>query len=236
MKIEEHLIQSASGEYARKVWLLPPPGGVPAIIALFLDGEYYVERMKAPAILHRLQKRGKIPPLLCAFVSHLDNDARHRDLTCHPRFADFILTHILPWLREKNPAPPPDGHLIAGASLSGLTAAWLALSHPEIFSRCLSQSGSFWWNDEWLAKNLPQWPRSHVKFWLSVGHRETESNATHGTLVQHASQIAANGRLIGALQARGHPVRHHLYLGGHDTKFWKRELPEALLSIFENPS
>jgi enterochelin esterase-like enzyme len=229
MNLEQHLVQGASGEYSRKIWLVLPPRGLPEKIALFLDGEYYVQQMKAPAILQRLQKRGKIPPMLCAFVSHFDSDARHRDLTCNPSYANFITTDVLHWLREKFAPLPAQNHLIAGASLSGLTATWLALTHPDLFSQCLCQSGSFWWNDEWLKKNLPQMPPGKTKFRFSVGHKETESNVTHGTLRQDASQISACERLVAALKERGHPIHHHVYRGGHDIKPWKNELPEALI-------
>jgi enterochelin esterase family protein len=208
MKLEEHLLHSRSGEYARKVWLLSPPRGVPEKIALFLDGEYYLQEMKASSLILHLQKRKRVPPLLCAFVSHLDKDARHRDLTCNPRYADFILSDLLPWLREKVSPPAAAQHLIAGVSLSGLTAAWLALTHPEIFPQCLSQSGSFWWNGEWLTEN--------------------EAGVTHGELRQDVSQVSACRRLAAALQERGHPVHHHLYRGGHAIKPWKKELPGAL--------
>ncbi|MEJ0000578.1 MAG: alpha/beta hydrolase-fold protein [Verrucomicrobiota bacterium] len=43
---------------------------------------------------------------------------------------------------------------MAGISLSGLASAYLTLTRPTVFSHCLSHSGSFWWNDEWLTMHL----------------------------------------------------------------------------------
>jgi enterochelin esterase-like enzyme len=226
--MKQHLVESSSGEYARQVWLLPAPCEPAQKLAIFLDGEYYVNDMKAQSILLKLQKRRTIPPLLCAFVSHLDNDARHRDLTCNSRYAEFIAVDLLGWLREKIPALPECGNLIGGASLGGLAAVHLSLTRPELFPLCLCHSGSFWWNDEWLLKNLGVMPPGQNKFWLSVGDGETESGVTHGSLRQDVDQISANRHLVDALLARGAAVHHHLYKGGHAIKPWKNELPQAL--------
>jgi enterochelin esterase-like enzyme len=78
---EEHIIQSASGEFSRKVWLLTASRGEPEKLAIFLDGEYYVNKMDAPAVLTSLQQTGIIPPMVCAFVSHVSGEARHHKRT-----------------------------------------------------------------------------------------------------------------------------------------------------------
>ena len=238
MKLQEHVLKSASGEYARKVWLLPPPHGVPEKIGIFLDGEYYLKPMGAPAILTRLQKGGKIPRLLGVFVSHFDNEARHRDLICNPRYADFITVDLVRWLREKIPSLPAAGHLMAGPSLGGLTAVWLALAHPKLFSYCLCHSGSFWWQDEWLVRHLGQMPAAKGKFWLSVGGQETETGISHAPsgLRQEVAQLSASRHLATELTGRGDSVHLHVYKGGHEIKPWKKELPGALEWLFRNPS
>ncbi len=45
MPPEEHEIRSASGAYSRKAWWLPSPGATK--LCLFLDAEYYLEKMNA---------------------------------------------------------------------------------------------------------------------------------------------------------------------------------------------
>jgi len=230
MHTEEHIVQSASGEYSRKVWVLNARHGVPERLAIFLDGEYYANKMDAPATLVTLQESGVISPMLCVFVSHLNGEARHHDLTCNPRYSDFIATDVVGWLREKNSAIPEHNHFIAGPSLGGLASAYLALTRPEVFPYCLSHSGSFWWKDEWLTNTLDQMPVSRSKFWLSVGDKEIESGVSHPPtgLRQDVAQVSACERLATALMAKGHTVHYDLYEGGHEIKPWKDELPRAL--------
>jgi len=230
MNTGEHIVESSSGKYSRRVWLLNAASGIPERIGVFLDGEYYVNKMDAPATLISLQESGAIPPMLCVFVSHVNGEARHFDLTCNPEYSDFIATDVVRWLRERNSAIPAQHHFIAGPSLGGLAAAYLALSRPEVFSYCLSHSGSFWWKDEWLVDNLGQMPASKNKFWLSVGDKEIETGVSHPPtgMRQDVTQVAACGRLATGLMAKGHAVHYDLYHGGHEIKPWKDELPMAL--------
>lgn len=231
MKLEEHRIESRSGEYSRKVWLLQAAGnGRPERIGVFLDGEYYVERMGGPATLLDLHTRGVIPPMTCVFVSHVNGEARHHDLTCNPRYAEFIAVDVIQWLRQRDESLPENGHLIAGTSLSGLEAAYVALAYPKVFSSCLSHSGSFWWRDEWLTGHLDSMTSSQGKFWISVGDKERQIGLSHPPtgLRQDVAQVDACERFAEALKQRGHAVHYHLHEGGHDPKAWGEELPEAL--------
>lgn len=230
MNLQEHFIQSSSGQYFRNVWVLEPVDANPTRLAVFLDGEFYVNRMEAPAMIRKLQERGVIPPMTCLFVSHVDGAARHQDLICNPGFTDFLALDLVSWIRKQYPTLSENDHLIAGPSLGGLAAAFTALIHPQIFPRCLSQSGSFWWKDEWLTSTLVPISSPNSKFWLSVGDQETSFGVSHQPtgLLQEVSQIEACERFAKALMARHHPVHYRVYEGGHEFKPWQEELPEAL--------
>jgi iron(III)-enterobactin esterase len=228
MKLETHSIGGGPSIGRRTLWHLTT--GSPRRIALFLDGEHYLEQMDAPSILLDLTHRGLIPPMACLFVSNANPAARHRDFCCNPDYMDFIMGGLVPWMRERH-GPQVDGgdHLIAGTSLSGLQAAYTALHQPETFGRALCQSGSFWWNGEWLSRQLPTLGPAG-DFWLSVGTKEQGKGMVHPptSLVQDADQDAAVERFTAALQPRCRRVRHHLYQGGHDPGNWRDELSEAL--------
>ncbi len=228
MNTEEHVVESSSSKYSRKVWLLN--AGAPEKVGIFLDGEFYVNQMDAPSLLIHLQSTGVIPSMLCAFVSHVNGAARHQDLICNPEYSDFIATDLVDWLRKKSSTVSDRNHLIAGTSLGGLASTYLSLIRPELFPNCLSHSGSFWWNNEWLMNNLGQMPVSKNKFWLSVGDKETGSGVAHPPtgLRQEVTQISACERFSAALITKGHTVHYNLYAGGHETRCWKDELPHAL--------
>lgn len=234
MSPSEYIVESASGAISKRVWLLDPPSGDPDHIAVFLDGEFYVNRMNGPSIIHDLQCRGDIPRIACAFVSHVDGAARHRDLTCSSDYADFVAGELMQWMHQRHPTVSAADHFVGGASLSGLAAAFIALSYPQVFTRCLCHSGSFWWNDEWLTAQLQYMPNSQTRFWLSVGDQETATGVSHppSGLRQEGSQIAACTRFAEALAARRNPVHHRIYSGGHDFGPWKDELPDALRWLF----
>lgn len=228
----EHTLQSPAGTYQRKVWRLDAPAAAPTQCAIFLDGEFYVHRMGAPSLIHAMQASGRLPATLSLFVSHESSNARHHDLTCNADFARFMANDVIAWLRARHPTLAEGGHLIVGPSLGGLAAAHLTLTHPETFSRCLSQSGSFWWEDERLTRMLgeKELPSSHSKFWVSVGDRETKADVTHAPsgLHQKISQIESCEHFASALLTHHHEVHYSLHAGGHEFRPWAAELPGAL--------
>ncbi|HYF35901.1 MAG TPA: alpha/beta hydrolase-fold protein [Prosthecobacter sp.] len=230
MQLEEHTVESSSGEYIRKVWILEPPRERPHKFGIFLDAEIYLHRMDAQEILTHLQAEGTIPPITAVFVSHVDGAARHHDLTCNPKYAKFIAEDLLGWLRDRNQSIPSQGHLIAGPSLGGLASAHLALAYPQTFPHCLSHSGSFWWQEEWLTAHIDQFPASHGNFWISVGDQETQTGIAHPPtgLYQEVAQLPACERFAEALRERGHRTRFSLHEGSHSFEPWEEELPEAL--------
>lgn len=230
MKLEEHQVGSSSGTWSRRVRLLKAPAGSPRGIAVFLDGEYYVEKMAAPELVLGLQRSGEIPPRTCVFVSHVDAASRHRDFPCNESYAEFIATDLMRWIRERSPELPEGGHFIGGTSLAGLAASFITLSYPQVFSRCLSQSGSFWWKDEWLTGRVAQMPGQRAKFWVSVGDREVQSGISHppSGMRQEVAQLPACERFAEALKQQGHEVAFRLHPGVHEINPWRDELPDAL--------
>jgi enterochelin esterase-like enzyme len=114
--------------------------------------------------------------------------------------------------------------------LSGLASAFTALTYPELFPKALCQSGSFWWNDEWLRRNARSLFSRPAKLWMSVGDQEREFGVAHqpSGMRQEVSQIEATERIAAELQTLGCPVHHHLFAGGHAFAPWKEELPSAL--------
>lgn len=234
MNLPEHYIESSSGTFSRKIWILDPPDGEPDHIAIFLDGELYLERMDAALLIHQLQANEDIPRLACLFISYVDGAARHSDLTCSKEYSDFVTRDVMPWVRLRHPAIPEHDHFIGGVSLSGLQASYIALNQPQLFKYCLSQSGSYWWNDEWLTSQLDEFPNSETRFWSSVGDLETDVGVSHPPtpLKQKVTQVAACTRFAEGLASREIAVYQSIYNGGHDPKLWKAELPAALRWLF----
>lgn len=231
MPLEEHLLKSSCGEFTRKSWLMRQETTVPHKLCVILDAEFYLNKMEAPAIFEELMSSGAIPSMSCLFISHVDGAARHKDYTCNPRFARFIAQDVMEWVSTQCPDVATKGNLICGLSLSGLAGAHIALSYPEKFSAALCQSGSFWWNQEWLTAHLSDFPASQGRFWLSVGDQELEVDVAHPPtgMRQEVTQVAGCEHFSAALQARGHAVHYTVFAGGHEFAPWKAELKTALL-------
>ncbi len=226
MALERQLVRSERGRYARDVWLLDGPTQRKHRLCLFLDAEFYLEQMGTVDVLDRLVETGTIPPTSFAFVSQLDMASRHEDFLWNPSYAEFIAGDVVPWIRARRPMIMESDNVICGMSLSGLASAHVSLSYPTVFTRCLSQSGSFWW----LLANEVSVPRADVKLWLSVGDRETDTLVSHPPtgLFQELSQIEGVEAAVARFRAIGATVTYNLYPGDHGWASWRDELEPAL--------
>jgi enterochelin esterase-like enzyme len=224
IQLETHTVSDPAMGYSRTIHLLRGPADQPQRLCLFLDGELYLQQMKVLPVLEALLDGHALPPVTFALIDHLNMQARQQDYTGNGPFGRFIVDKVVPWLQQEIPGLQPGRHLIGGLSLSGLASAWLTLQYPGHFRYCLSQSGSFWWNDERFTKMAAaQHQPITNRFWLSVGDQETEVDDP-----PEVSQIVGVKNAHRALRNLGATVHYHEYHGGHDLKYWREELGDAL--------
>lgn len=215
----------------RDVWLQPPAMSSPeASLAVFLDGEYYVGLLGAPGTLDALQREGAMPPHWIAYVAGREREVRWPESFCNPDFARFVCDELVPEVEATTGASRE--RLLVGLSLTGLSAAHVALSRPEVFTRVLCHSGSFWWERGALSRTVEP-ASSPMRFRLTVGDGETKTNVDHGHgLVQVDSQIEGVRQMRDALVENDYAVSYSEYAGGHDAASWRRELPDDLRALF----
>lgn len=201
-------------------------GGGARQCCLILDGDLYRDRVGAPAIVHHLLESAAIPPTAFVYLSAGDGAARHRDFTCSDTFTDFLQHHVIEGIKEQ--VGPFDRFYLCGLSLSGLAAAYAVHRLPKIFSGCIAQSPSAWWNNEWLTAAIDS--AANGRFWLSVGDQERQTDVRHPPtgLHQAVSQWDSVHRLSARLQSAGADVHLKTFTGGHDPACWANELPAAL--------
>jgi enterochelin esterase family protein len=222
----------------RTLWIQRPLTNTPTGICLFLDAEYYLTHVRAAPIVARMQREGQFPPMLTVYVSsHAESLNRWRDSFCNEDFAQYLATELLPWLMAEFGVNPGE-NILAGLSLTGLSAAHAALKYPAVFPRVLSLSGSFWWNETWLPQQVKRNPRS-AAFRLTVGIDENRENTTHTNqgleLVQLESQVRSNRKMRDALLAEGHQVSYFEHPGGHDIPNWRDGLEQSLIALLALP-
>jgi enterochelin esterase-like enzyme len=220
----------------RIVRVYTPPGydpdGKPYGLLVVLDGRTYTSDVPGPTILDNLLAAGRIPPLVAVFVANPSAEARVRELSCHPSFAEFLARELLPWVRRGyRVTADPARTAIAGSSLGGLAVACAAVKHPEVFGNVLSLSGSFYWRPpyeaepEWLTRQIATGPKPPVRFYLEAGLME--NNPREGV-----SLLAANRHLRTVLQARGTAVEYREFNGGHSILNWRGSFADGVLALF----
>jgi enterochelin esterase family protein len=200
-------------------------------ICLLLDGEYYVHKMDAPAVVAQLQNERQIPPLAVVYVSHIDGQTRWRETFCNEHFACSIAEEFLPWAKENAGAAQEDPPIILGGlSLTGLAAAHAGLLFPKHFKGILCQSASFWWSENWLSQTLGHPGPRLPAFRISCGKSETKEHVDHGEgLIQRTSQIVSNRMMRDALRDQNCRLSYAEFEGGHDIASWKADLPHSLI-------
>ena len=212
---------------SRKAFIHSAARGSARDCLVFLDGELYADRVKAPEIVQRAQLDGTLPPIASVYLPNASAESRHQDYVCDDRFASFV--RDLPRWIERHTASF-DRYYLCGLSLSGLQALFTALTRPDVFAGVLSQSPSAWWNDEKLLRSLLRNEGSRCRFRLSVGTSELQENVSHPPtgLFQRSSQRDSVRRLATAMSDAGYELRLVEYDGGHDPARWADELPDAL--------
>lgn len=229
--ISEHLISSDSLSLPRKAWVHHAKQARTCL--LFLDGELFTDRVKTPEVIAAAQASGSLPALSCVYLPNLGAADRHEVYTCNNRFASFVALELPRWIEHE--LGRFERLFLCGLSLSALQSIFTALGHPGVFEGVLAQSPSAWWQDERLASSLDTLPSSRGRFWLSVGTREVEENASHPPtpLIQKTSQLTSVRRLAERMTEAGHIMHLNKYDGGHDPACWGAELPRALQWLFQ---
>jgi len=219
----------------RRIFIYKPPGftadGPP--YPLVVVGTTYMSTIPLPVMLDNLQAKGLVSAAVVLFVDY-PQGAKDRELSCDPKYGDFLAKELVPSMRERlHATSDPRQTIIGGASISGLSAACVAFQHPEVFGNVLSQSGSFWWSpptdveDQWLIRQFASSPKLPIRFYLSIGLLESGHAFRDGLI----SMLHANRHLRDVLQARGYTVEYREVNGGHDPYNWQATLPDGLITL-----
>jgi len=237
--LKQEKVSSAILKEERAVSVYTPAGydqhgGTYGVLILF-DGEAYRDLIPTPTILDNLMASQKIHPLVALLVD--SGETRDRDLQCSAPFADFLAKELLPWARQRYRfSAEPKQTIVGGSSYGGLSAAYCALRHPEVFGAVLSQSGSFgyypgWDSDNdrtdsspfgWLIRQFVTIRKLPIRFYLEAGLFETAHTG---------SILSENRRMRDVLEAKGYTLVYSEFTGGHDYLNWRGSLADGLVAL-----
>ena len=181
-RVEQTTVGSKLLGTTRDVWVYTPPGydalaqagdGLPLLLTF--DGGEYIRSVPGPTILDNLIAAHRIAPMVAVFVGSAENQ-RDAELGANERYVKFLATELVPLIRSNHRiASSPAGNVVAGSSLGGLAAAFVAFRHLELFANVLSQSGAFMFGapgdstPERRKREIEAAPRRDVKFYLEAG-------------------------------------------------------------------
>jgi len=240
-RVEQTTLESKLLGTARYVWVYTPPGydtlaragGLPLLLTF--DGGEFVGSVPVPTILDNLIAARRIAPMVAVFVGSPEGQ-RDVELAANARYAEFIATELVPWARSRlRIATSPERNVVAGSSLGGLAAAFVAHRHPELFGNVLSQSGAFMFSPsddpkpERLARDVAAAPRSNVAFYLEAGIYEIER------MEKGVDLLTSNRHLRDALREKGYRVTYDEFAGGHSDLNWRSGFAKGLLALVGRP-
>ena len=241
-KTTEITISSKTYPNGRHGWAYTP-AGYPAScrpscnLMIVFDGSMYLGEIPLPAILDSLIASKRTPPTVAILFDNGAPPGRLADLANSKRFASFVATELVPWIRQHYAVTHSADHtIIAGSSAGGLAATYIALKHPDLFGNVLSQSGAFWRGDEasndppyeWLTIQFATSPKVDVRLSLDVGSLES-----HGALGGAApSLLDANRHLRDVLRKKGYAIDYfEVPNGEHSPESWRMRLPFGIVRL-----
>ncbi len=232
--LTEHVLNSIHLQQRRTLFVHTPAGQLvgagdaqPSYPSLYVhDGSDYLNLIDAAAILDRLIADRRIPPLVTVFIPPLNRTTEYnRD----PAYTRFIVEEVVPFIQatyNTDPNPARTGTL--GASLGGLIALHLGVTHPETFGLVAGQSGAYSLNDDGIIRGLAVQEPLPLRLHLVVGTYETAvaGNPVEGDL------LGANRRLVGTLRDQGYDLRYIEAPAGHSWGLWRDYLGDALIFLY----
>ena len=237
--LKQEKVSSAILKEEREFSVYTPAGydqrGGPYWLLILFDGEAYRDLIPTPTILDNLLASRKIHPLVALLVD--SGETRDRDLQCSAPFAGFLAKELLPWARQRYRfSADPKQMIVGGSSYGGLSAAYCALRHPEVFGAVLSQSGSFgyyagWDSDNdrtdsspfgWLIRQFVTTRKLPIKFYLEAGLFENDCPDT---------LLTQNRRMRDVLEAKGYSVVYSEFAGGHEFVSWRGSVADGLITL-----
>lgn len=201
------------------VWVYEPYHAIgesvsdaPALI--IFDGDVWTSAHVLPTTLDNLIADGEIPPLYALLVESENTLSRWDELSADGGIEHFIINRLLSWARSQFPITRnPDRLIIAGQSLGGLSALWVALKRPNSIRNVIAQSSSLW--QERVMEKIEQSDMAAMHIYLEVGRQEWVLLPLHQ-------------KLKCILDNKGVDYRYVEYNGGHDYVCWRGGMADGL--------
>ena len=242
-ELTEHRLASAHLGDERRVWVHVSTGAAtspePPMLVVVFDGGVYAHLMHTPEQVDAMVATGELPPAVTLYCHYASDASRNAELACREDFAAFVVDELVPWAATRWRFTTDAARtIVAGASLGGLAAGWLAYRHPDRFGNALAQSVPWGFHPDQAADQAsgPTATGWLAERWTADGPRGAVVYTEMGTF---ETGLAPDGvsaydhtlRFVDALRSLGVSVDFQPYSGGHDHLAWRATFARGLRSI-----
>jgi len=223
--LSDTVVYSPSLGEMRKVSVYLPAGHAPAAgpyaLALFHDGDDYLNLGSATRALDYLIACRQVPPLVAVFVPPKQRGREYAG-DRKEALAGFIVEELLPWLGGRyGVCEDPRLHATIGASNGGNISLWLGIRYPERFANIGAQSSFV---EPAVAAAFAQGEKRPLRIYLDIG---TYDIPLLIPLVQNLRRVLAEG---------GYQFCYREWHEGHSWGNWRAHLDEVLVWLFPGPA
>jgi enterochelin esterase family protein len=214
----------------------------PAALMVFQDGHAYIDEdgdFRVPIVFDNLIHKGDMPVTIGVFVDpghkkpelpakrgwrpEPENRSFEYD-TLSGDYAEFLLTEILPAVRQEHPfTNDPDGHAICGISSGGICAFTVAWERPNEFRKVLTHVGSFTnirGGDRYPGMIRKKSEKRPMRIFMQDGSNDLDN--------EHGNWALGNKQMYAALKYRDYDVNFDYGKGGHNGNHGGAILPDSL--------
>lgn len=197
------------------------------VLYLF-DGVEYTERVPTKTILDNMIAQKVIPPTVAIFIENPSSESRRIELPANPIFTQVLAKELVPFV-EKQLNIKAKERIISGSSYGGLSSAYTVLNYPNVFSKALILSGSFWWQPKgipseqshYIAQQFIQKEKLPLCFFISAGFYESG----------RSNILETSRHLKDVLLAKGYPVTYIEQSTSHGYLAWQGLISEGLKTL-----
>ena len=211
-----------------------------APLVILLDGQKWNAASGTLSVLQYLTDTGKIAPAHYLLIPSIDSKTRWHELGCYRPFWESLIDGLLPIVESKLAASNRSisEYLVAGQSLGGLSSLYAGVTFPDVFSKVISLSGSFWWPDKdrmidpdkvIASKPIPanSLAEQILNDLVSVSHLKVYQSVGTG----EGDMCVYNEQTCQAIRGKGGRVQYEVFCGGHDWLSWRSGLIKGLLFL-----
>ena len=178
--------------------------------------------------IDRLTRSHKIPELIVVGIYNTPERLREYAAGEIAHFyADFVIHELKPIIDRQYRTKPGRAFTgIGGSSMGGLSAFFFAWHYPEVFSKAICMSSSFFWKNSKMIYDVQiyQGPKKDIRIYMDVGSKER-------------TLLASFERMKSLLEDKGYisnvDFLAHLEEGGeHNERPWGDRFWRPLLFLY----